>query len=110
MVLACLSCSESKNDQLDRKIMEYTDQLAEGFTKKECSEQKLSVTECNKVRAQAIEIFRTQMQGTIKQLDEACKKSVLLEDECVEKKREVLKRMVSDGEQKGHIEKQHLNR
>jgi hypothetical protein len=90
--------------------MDYADQWTEGFTKKECSEQKLSVTECDKLRGQAIEMSRTQMQGTIKQLDEACKKSVLLEDECVEKKREVLKRMVSDGEQKGHIEKQHLNR
>jgi hypothetical protein len=90
--------------------MDYSDQLAEGFVKKECSEQKLSVTECNKVRGQATEVFRTQIQESIKQLDEACKKSVLLEDECVEKKREALKLIVSNGERDGVIEKQHLNR
>jgi hypothetical protein len=83
--------------------------MIKGFVKRECSEE-LSATECNNLRAQGIEMSRIQTQESIKRLDEACKKSVLLEDECVEKKREFLKALVSKGERDGLIEKQPLNR
>jgi hypothetical protein len=96
LVLGSLSCSESKSAQLDRKFLDMSVQLAEKDAEKECSEKKLSEAACNKLRDVTLKSAREQMQKVITGFDEMCKKSVLLEDECVEKKQELLKVAVAE--------------
>jgi predicted Holliday junction resolvase-like endonuclease len=91
LVLGSLSCSESKNAELDRKILDMAAQLAENDVKEECSEKKLSEAACNKLRDVRLKSTREDAQEAIRKLDEMCKKSPSLEDECVEKKQEKMK-------------------
>ncbi len=94
--LMSLACSESKNAQLDRKALELGDQLVEIDVKKECSEKKLSEVDCNKAREGKLKEARKAMQDLMTRFDEMCKGTVFLEDECVEKKQEMLKLMVAE--------------
>jgi hypothetical protein len=91
LALVSLSCSESKNAQLDRKLLDLGIQMAEHNVKGECSEKNLSEADCNKLRDTEIKSARELVQETIKRVDENCKKSISLEDECVEKKHEQLR-------------------
>jgi hypothetical protein len=96
LVLVSLSCSESKNSQLDRKFLDMGVQLAEIDVKKECSEKKLSEAACNELRDVTLKSARERMQKVVTGFDEMCKKSVLLDDECLEKKQELLKIVVAE--------------
>jgi hypothetical protein len=91
LVFGSLSCSESKNAQFERKLLDVGAQAAEEDVKKECSEKKLSESACNKLRDVKLKFAREVMQKLITDFDEMCEKSILLEDECVEKKQELLK-------------------
>jgi hypothetical protein len=96
LILVSLSCSESKNAQLDKKFFDFGVQMAEKDARKECSEKNLSEADCNKSREDNLKEAREVMQNFITEFDETCKKSVLLEDECVEKKQQTLKEMLAD--------------
>jgi hypothetical protein len=93
LALMSLSCSESKNAQLDRKYLELGVQTAEKIATKECSEKNLSVADCSRLRADMLEKWRKMMQENIDSLDKSCKESFLvLEDECVKVKQELLQK------------------
>jgi hypothetical protein len=96
LTLGSLSCSESKNAQLDRKFLDFGAQVMEIDVKKECSEKNLSEADCNRLRGDKLKFARENMQERMKQFDEMCKKSILLEDECVQKKQEMLKVMLAE--------------
>jgi hypothetical protein len=99
-ILVSLSCSESKNAQLDKKFFDFGVQMAEKDAKKECSEKNLSEADCNKFREDKLKEAREGMQEIIKEFDEMCKKSILLEDECVEKKQQVLKELLAESKRR----------
>ncbi len=92
LALGSLSCSESKNAQLDRKLLDLGAQIAEKDVKKQCSEKNLSEADCNKLRDVKLKSAREETQESINKFDENCKKSIMLEAECVEKKQEMLQR------------------
>jgi predicted Holliday junction resolvase-like endonuclease len=96
LALVSLCCNESKNAQLDKKFFDVGVQMAEKDAKKGCSEKKLSEADCNKFREDKLKEAREVIQEVIKEFDEACKKSIMLEDECVEKKQEMLKGMLAE--------------
>jgi hypothetical protein len=98
LILVSLSCSESKNAQLDKKFFDFGVQIAEKDAKKECSEKNLSEANCNKLREDKLKEAREGLQEIIKEFDEMCKKSILLEDECVQKKQEMLKVMLAESQ------------
>jgi Skp family chaperone for outer membrane proteins len=96
LTLGSLSCSESKNAQLDKKFFDFGVQMAEKDARKECSEKNLSEADCNKSREDKLKKGREDVQEIIREFDETCKKSISLEDECVEKKQEFLKGIVAE--------------
>jgi hypothetical protein len=96
LILVSLSCSESKNAQIDRKFLELGDELSEKDAQRECSGKSLSEADCKELKEEKIKSGRKGNQGFIERFDENCKKSALLEDECLAKKQDLLKRMYTE--------------
>jgi hypothetical protein len=90
LTLGSLSCSESKNAQLDRKLLDVSRQGAERVAKEECSEKNLSETDCAKLREASLSYVRESTREVIKYFDEECKKTSLFEEQCVERKQKLL--------------------
>jgi hypothetical protein len=94
LTLGSLSCAESKNAQLDRKMLDSGVQAAERIAKRHCSEKNLSETAC----AELIEVnVRHMREGTkeqIRRFDENCKNSASFEEQCLEQKQEALQKII----------------
>jgi hypothetical protein len=98
LTLGSLSCAESKNAQLDRKLLDLTARVSERITTKHCSEKNLSEADCSEVKARYLKGMSEAVQESINVLNEGCKKSALLEDECVEQKQVLVKEMFAEYE------------
>ncbi len=92
--LGSLSCSESKNAQLDRKMLDSGVQVAERIAKRQCSEKNLSESAC----AESMEVnVRAMREGTkeqIRRFDENCKNSTSFEEQCLEQKQEAFQKVI----------------
>jgi Na+-transporting NADH:ubiquinone oxidoreductase subunit NqrC len=102
-ILVSLSCSESKNAQLDRKLLDSYSQAAEAIGKRQCSEQNLSETDCAKLKEFLVDYMRKGMKENIRRQDEDCKKSSLFEEQCLERKQQILQRSLQELTDKSYI-------
>jgi hypothetical protein len=103
LILGSLSCSESKNAQLDRKTLDAYTQAAETIGKRQCSERNLSETDCAELVKFLVGYMRDGMKENIRRLDEDCKKSALFEEQCLEKKQQVLQSSLRELTDKSYI-------
>jgi hypothetical protein len=95
LILGSLSCSESKNAQLDRKVLDSGVQAAERIVKRKCSEQNLSETACAELMEVNVGAMREGMKEQIRRFDENCKNSTSFEEQCLEQKQEAFQKILN---------------
>jgi hypothetical protein len=101
--LGSLSCSESKNAQLDRKFLDSHIQAAEKVAKQQCFEGNLSETDCAQLTEILVGRMREGVKRNIARFDEDCKKSASFEEQCLERKQRALRESLDDLTDKSYI-------
>ncbi len=94
LILVSLSCSESKNAQLDRKFLDSGVQAAERIVKRKCSEENLSKTDCAESMEVNVGAMREGIKEQIRRFDEKCKNSTSFEEQCLEQKQEAFQKVI----------------
>jgi Uri superfamily endonuclease len=77
-------------------MLDLSAEVAEQSQNKTCSERHLSEADCNRWKVDNLEEMRKRTQEIINDFDEKCKKSALLEDECVKAKQDWVKKTFAE--------------